>query len=97
MPQYVIEREVPNVGQLTDEELRTVSLKSIETLSCLGPQIQWLHSYVTGDKIYCVYIAPNEEMIRQHAEKGGFPANRISEVKNVIDPTSAEVRSAAQA
>ena len=90
MPQYVIERDIPNAGNLTDEELRAVSLKSIESLRALGPQIQWLESYVTGDKVYCVYIAPNENLVREHARQGGFPANKVSEVKSVIDPTTAE-------
>lgn len=91
MPKYMIEREIPGAGQLTHEQLQAVSQKSCGVLRNLGPQIQWIHSYVTGDKVYCVYIAPNEEMIRQHAAEGGFPANRISEIKEVIDPTTAEV------
>lgn len=90
MPKYVIERDIPGVGNLTPDQFRSVSQKSCDVLSNLGPKIQWLHSYVTADKIYCVYIAPNEEMIREHAKQGGFPADRISEVKLVIDPTSAE-------
>jgi len=90
MPKYVIEREVPGAGQLTREQIQAISQNSCGVLRNLGPQIQWVHSYVTGDKIYCVYIAPNEEMVREHARQGGFPANRISEVKTVIDPTSAE-------
>ena len=90
MPKYVIEREMPGVGNLSEEDLQGASQTSCNVLSELGPQIQWLHSYVTNDKIYCVYIAPNEEMIREHARRGGFPANRISEVKTVIDPTTAE-------
>lgn len=90
MPRYVIERNMPGVGNLSTEELQSASQKSCSVLENLGPQIQWLHSYVTDDKIYCVYIAPNEEMIREHAEQGGFPANSISEVKTVIDPTTAE-------
>ena len=90
MPKYVIEREIPGAGNLSPQELLAVSQKSCGVLQSLGPQIQWVHSYVTGDKIYCVYIAPNEEMIRQHATQGGFPANRISEVKTTIDPTTAE-------
>jgi len=90
MPKYVIEREIPGVGRLTPDEARAISQKSCSVLNKLGPQIQWLHSYVTADKIYCVYIAPNEEMVREHAKQGGFPANRISEVKLMIDPTSAE-------
>ena len=90
MPKYVIEREVPGAGNLSKEELQGISQKSCGVLSNMGPQIQWLHSYVTGDKIYCVYIAPNEEMIRQHAQQGGFPANSISEVKTIIDPVTSE-------
>ncbi len=90
MPKYVIEREIPNAGKLSTDELRAISQKSCGVLRNLGPQIQWLESYVTDDKLYCVYIAPNEKMVREHAEQGGFPANRISEVKSVIDPTTAE-------
>jgi len=92
MPKYVIEREIPGAGNMSPQELQSVSQKSCSVLQNLGPQIQWLHSYVTGDKIYCIYIAPNEEMIREHAQKGGFPANRISEIKTVIDPTTAELK-----
>ena len=90
MPKYVIEREIPGAGNMSPQELQSVSQTSCGVLRKLGPQIQWLHSYVTGDKIYCVYIAPNEELIREHASQGGFPANRISEIKSVIDPTTAE-------
>lgn len=90
MPKYVIEREIPGVGDLSAEQLQGVSQTSCNVLNELGPQIQWVQSYVTGDKIYCVYIAPNEEMIREHASRGGFPANKISEVKTIIDPTTAE-------
>ena len=90
MPKYVIEREIPNAGKLSEAELQAVSQKSCGVLRNLGPEIQWLQSYVTADKIYCVYIAPNEQMVREHANQGGFPANRISEVKSMIDPTSAE-------
>lgn len=90
MPKYVIERELPGAGNLTPDQVLAISQKSCSVLNSLGPKIQWLHSYVTDDKIYCVYIAPNEEMVREHAKQGGFPANRISEVKLVIDPTSAE-------
>jgi hypothetical protein len=90
MPKYVIERDIPGVGNVTPEQVVAISQKSCSVLQNLGPQIQWLHSYVTADKIYCVYIAPNEEMVREHAKQGGFPANRVSEVKLVIDPTSAE-------
>lgn len=92
MPKYVIEREIPNAGKLTAEELQGVAQKSCSTLINLGPQIQWVHSYVTDDKVYCIYIAPNEDLIRRHAEQGGFPANRISEVREVIDPTTAEAK-----
>jgi len=90
MPKYVIEREIPGAGKLSAQELKAISQKSCGVLSGMGPQIQWLQSYVTGDKIYCVYIAPNESMVREHARQGGFPANRVSEVKTVIDPTTAE-------
>lgn len=90
MPKYVIERDIPGVGKLSSQELKGISQKSCGVLSKMGPQIQWLQSYVTGDKIYCVYIAPNEQMVREHAQQGGFPANRISEVVSVIDPTTAE-------
>ncbi len=90
MPKYLIERELPGAGKLSAEELRGVSQKSCSVLNRLGPEIQWVQSYVTGDKIYCVYRAPDEEMIREHAKQGGFPANRISEIKSVIDPTTAE-------
>ena len=90
MPKYIIEREVPGVGKMTRQELQAVSQKSCSVLNKLGPQIQWMESYVTADKLYCVYIAPNEEMVREHARQGGFPANRISEIKSVIDPTTAE-------
>ena len=90
MPKYVIEREVPGVGKLPPDQLQAISQKSCAVLHKLGPQIQWLQSYVTDDKIYCVYIAPNEETIREHARQGGFPANRIAEVKDIIDPTTAE-------
>jgi hypothetical protein len=90
MPKYVIERDLPGAGKLTPAELRGVSQKSCGVLRNLGPEITWLQSYVTGDKIYCVYIAPNEEMIREHARQGGFPANKISQVTAVIDPSTAE-------
>ena len=96
MPKYVIEREVPGVGNLPPDQVQAIAQKSCSVLDKLGPQIQWLHSYVTADKIYCVYIAPNEEMVREHAKQGGFPANRISEVKLVIDPTTAEGSHAAE-
>ncbi len=90
MPKYVIEREIADAGKLSAQELQAISQKSCGVLSNLGPQIQWVQSYVTDDKVYCVYIAPNEEIVREHANQGGFPANRISEVKSVIDPTTAE-------
>jgi hypothetical protein len=90
MPKYIIEREIPGAGNLTTEELQNISQKSCDVLRGMGPQIQWVQSYVTGDKVYCVYIAPNEEMVREHAQKGGFPANSIAEVKSVIDPTTSE-------
>ena len=89
MPKYVIEREISGAGKLSAQELHAISQKSCGVLSGMGPQIQWLQSYVTGDKIYCVYIAPNEAMVREHARQGGFPANRVSEVTTVIDPTTA--------
>ena len=90
MPKYLIEREIPNAGKLTPVELQAISQKSCGVLQKLGPQIQWVESYVTGDKVYCVYIAPNEELVREHARQGNFPANRISEIKRMIDPTTAE-------
>ena len=90
MPTYVIEREIPNAGKLTPEQLHSISQKSCGVLRNLGPKIQWLESYVTDDKIYCVYIAPDENTVREHAKQGGFPANRVSEVKAIIDPTTAE-------
>jgi len=91
MPRYIIEREIPNVGKLGAADLQAVSTKSCAVLNDLGPSIQWVESYVTDDKVYCVYIAPSEEIIREHAQKGGFPANRISRVHTVISPTTAEV------
>jgi hypothetical protein len=90
MPKFVIEREIPNAGNLTESELREISQKSVKVLHEMGPEIQWLHSYVTGNKIYCVYLAPDEGTIKEHARKGGFPANRISAVRRMIDPSSAE-------
>ena len=90
MPKYVIERELPGAGQLTPQQLQAVSQTSCGVLRKLGPEIQWVQSYVTQDKIYCVYIAPNEALIREHATQGGFPANRISEISSIIDPTTAE-------
>ena len=95
MPKYVIERELPGAGNMSPQELQSVSQKSCSVLQNQGPQIQWLHSYVTSDKIYCIYIAPNDEMVREHAQQGGFPANRISEIKTVIDPTTAEEKQTA--
>src|SRR5882762_1216974 len=95
MPKFLIEREIPGAGNLSPEELQGISQKSCSVLQNMGPQIQWLQSYVTGDKIYCVYIAPNEELIREHASQGGFPANRISEIKSIIDPTTAETQQSA--
>ena len=90
MPKFVIEREIPNAGNLTESELREISQKSVKVLHEMGPEIQWLHSYVTGNKIYCVYLAPDEGTIKEHARKGGFPANRVSAVRRMIDPSSAE-------
>jgi len=88
MPQFVIEREIPGAGSLSEEQIREVSLQSLQTLSEMGPQIQWLHSYVTEDKVYCVYLAPDEQTIREHSRKSGIPANRISAVRRLIDPSS---------
>ena len=90
MPNFLIERELPGAGQLSPADLQGISQKSVQILQDLGPQIQWLQSYVTADKIYCVYLAPSEEIIREHARRGGFPADRISEIKEVIDPATAE-------
>ena len=90
MPKYIIEREIPGAGKLSEAELKGIAQKSCGVLDKLGPRIQWVESYVTGDKIYCVYVAPNEQLIREHARQGGFPANSISEIKRIIDPTSAE-------
>jgi Protein of unknown function (DUF4242) len=90
MPKFVIEREVPGVGSLKPEEVQAISQKSCSVLRELGPQVQWLHSYVTDDRIYCIYIAPSEEAVKQHAAMGGFPANRISQIRSTIDPTTAE-------
>jgi len=89
MPKYIIEREIAGAGKLTAEQLQGISQKSCSVLKKLGPQIQWVESYVTDDKVYCVYIAPGEDLIREHAKQGGFPANRVSEVKKIIDPTTA--------
>ena len=90
MPKYVIERELPNAGKLSAAELQGISQKSCGVLSSMGPKIQWLQSYVTDDKIYCVYIAPDEATVREHAAKGGFPANRVSRIRAMIDPTTSE-------
>lgn len=86
MPEYVIEREIPGAGQMTEQQIQDVSMRSLEVLRGLGPQIQWLHSYVTDDRIYCVYLAPDESIVREHARKLGVPANRISAVRRLIDP-----------
>ncbi|HEY7441478.1 MAG TPA: DUF4242 domain-containing protein [Vicinamibacterales bacterium] len=88
MPQYVIEREIPGAGKFTDSEIREASIKSLETLGSLGPKIQWLHSYVTDDKIYCVYLAPDEATVREHATRSGLPANRVSAVRRLLDPVN---------
>mgnify|MGYP001427510348 FL=1 len=90
MPKYVIEREIPGAGNLTAEQLQSISQTSCGVLNKLGPQIQWVQSYVTDDKVYCVYIAPDEATVREHATKGGFPANRISRIRGMIDPTTSE-------
>ncbi len=90
MPKYVIEREIPGVGKLSPEQLKGISQTSCGVLNKMGSQIQWVHSYVTGDKIYCIYNAPNEEMVREHAKLGGFPANSVNEVATIIDPITAE-------
>ena len=90
MPKFLIEREVPGAGNLSAAELKAISQTSCGVLSKMGPQIQWIHSYVAGDKIYCVYHSPNEQMLRDHAQKGGFPANLISQVSAIIDPATAE-------
>ena len=90
MPKYLIEREIAGAGNLSPQELKGISKKSRGVLNEMGAQIQWVQSYVTADKVYCVYIAPNEEMVREHAKRGGFPADRVSEIKSIIDPTTAE-------
>jgi len=90
MPKYIIERNIPNAGNLSAHELQSISQKSCDVLTEMGPEIQWLESYVTDDKIYCIYIAPNEAAVKEHAEKGGFPANSISQIRTSIDPTTAE-------
>jgi len=88
VPQFVIEREIPGAGSLTEDQIRDVSLRSLQTLKDMGPQIQWLHSYVTEDKVYCVYLAPDEHCIREHARKVGIPADRVSAVRRLIDPAA---------
>ena len=90
MPKFVIEREIPEVGKLSPQELQAVSQKSCGVLREMGPEVQWVQSYVTDNKIYCVYVAPNEEAVREHARQGGFPANQVAQVRAVIDPTTAE-------
>lgn len=90
MPKFLIEREIPGAGALSAEELQAISQKSCGVLRDMGPQIQWVESYVTDDKVYCVYIAPDEAAVREHATRGGFPANRVSEIRRMIDPTTAE-------
>jgi hypothetical protein len=90
MPKYVIEREIPGAGKLTAQQLKDISQTSCRVIGNIGPEIQWIHSYVTTDKIYCVYIAKNEEMVREHAKQGGFPANSVSQVSTIIDPITAE-------
>jgi hypothetical protein len=90
VPKFLIEREIPGAGELSAEELQSISQKSCGVLREMGPQIQWVESYVTGDKVYCVYIAPDEAAVREHATRGGFPANRVSEIRRMIDPTTAE-------
>jgi hypothetical protein len=90
MPRFIIEREIPGLGNLSDAEFKAIAQKSVEVLRGIGPEIQWLQSYVTGDKMYCVYLAPDEATVREHAKRGGFPANRISAVRRMIDPTTAE-------
>ncbi len=90
MPKYLIERNIPGAGKLTSDQLKAISQTSCGVLRNLGPRIQWVHSYVTADKIYCVYIAPNEELVKEHAKQGGFPANVVTEISTVIDPTTAE-------
>lgn len=91
MPKFLIEREIPGAGNLSPDELQAIAQKSCSVLRQMGPSIQWVQSYVTGDKVYCVYIAPNAEMVQEHARQGGFPANSVSEIKTVIDPTTSEV------
>jgi hypothetical protein len=90
MPKFLIEREIPGAGQLSSEQFTAIAKKSCDVLREMGPSIQWVQSYVTGDKVYCVYIAPNEAAVREHAQKGGFPANRVSQITSMIDPTTSE-------
>jgi hypothetical protein len=94
MPKFVIEREIPGAGKLSAQELHAISEKSCDVIQSMGPQIQWVQSYVTDDKVYCVYIAPDEDTVRRHAQLGGFPANKVARVWSVIDPTTAEQRRA---
>ena len=89
MPKYLIEREIPGAGQMSASDLQAISRRSCEVIKNLGPELQWVESFVTDDKVYCIYIAPDAELIRKHAEQGGFPANRISEIKGIIDPATA--------
>ncbi len=97
MPKFVIEREVPGVGKLSAEELAAISHKSCNVIRGLGPEVQWVESFVTDDKIYCIYNAANEELVREHARQGGFPANRISQVRTIIDPTTSETKASGAA
>lgn len=90
MPKYIIEREIPGIGKMSEQELQAISQKSCDVLKGMGPQTQWVESYVTDDKLYCVYYAPNEQAVREHAKRGGFPANRVGQVGRMIDPTTAE-------
>jgi hypothetical protein len=91
MPKFIIERDIPGIGELSDSEIREIAKKSREVLEGMGPSIQWLQSYVAGDKMYCVYLAPDEQAVREHARRGGFPANRVSAVRRLMDPSSAEM------
>lgn len=97
MPKYVIEREIAGAGELTSEQLQAVAQKSCDVLRAMGPQIQWVHSYVTDSKVYCVYVAENEQLVREHAKRGGFPANRVSRVHEIIDPVTSEAGTATAA
>jgi len=91
MPKFIIERDIPGIGELSDSEIREIAKKSREVLEGMGPSIQWLQSYVAGDKMYCVYLAPDEQAVREHARRGGFPANRVLAVRRLMDPSSAEM------